>query len=85
MFLLRLLLVVHVWLLGGSGDLGSKVISTLIGAISNCKYSYLNCNPTVVSESHDPLSRVSEQQQASALGRRFHVHSSHADFVGSRS
>ena len=26
---------------GGSGDLVSKAISTLIGGISNCKYSYL--------------------------------------------
>ena len=31
--------------LGGSWDLVSKVISTLIGAISNYKYSYHNYNP----------------------------------------
>ena len=33
-------------LLGGSGDLVSKVISTLIGVISNYKYSYLSYNPS---------------------------------------
>ena len=33
-------------LLGGSWDLVSKVISTLIGVISNYKYSYLIYNPT---------------------------------------
>ena len=32
--------------LGGSWDLVSKVISTLIGVISNYKYSYLSYNPT---------------------------------------
>ena len=32
--------------LGGSGDLVSKVISTLIGVISNYKYSYLIYNPS---------------------------------------
>ena len=32
--------------LGGSGDLVSKVISTPIGVISNCKYSYLIYNPS---------------------------------------
>ena len=32
-------------LLGGSWDLVSKVISTLIGVISNYKYSYLVYNP----------------------------------------
>ena len=31
--------------LGGSWDLVSKVISTLIGVISNYKYSYLIYNP----------------------------------------
>ena len=33
-------------LLGGSGDLVSKVISPLIGVISNYKYSYLSYNPS---------------------------------------
>ena len=33
-------------LLGGSWDLVTKVISTLSGAISNCKYSYLSYNPS---------------------------------------
>ena len=33
-------------LLGGSGDLVSKVISPLIGVISNYKYSYLIYNPS---------------------------------------
>ena len=33
-------------LLGGSWDLVSRVISTLIGVISNYKYSYLNHNPS---------------------------------------
>ena len=42
-------------LLGGSGDLVSKVISTLIGVISNYKYSYLIYNPSYY-KSHDPLS-----------------------------
>ena len=32
--------------LGGSGDLVSKVISTLIGVISNYKHSYLIYNPS---------------------------------------
>ena len=32
--------------LGGSGDLVSKVISPLIGVISNYKYSYLIYNPS---------------------------------------
>ena len=32
-------------LLGGSWDLVSKVISTLIGVISNCNYSYPIYNP----------------------------------------
>ena len=44
-------------LLGGSGDLVSKVISTLIGFISTYKCSYLR---TLVTKSHDPLSRVDE-------------------------
>ena len=43
-------------LLGGSWDLVSKVISTLIGVISNYKYSYLFL--TLFTKSHDPLSRV---------------------------
>ena len=36
------------WVLKGSGDLVSKVISTLIGVIiiSTYKYSYLTYNPT---------------------------------------
>ena len=33
-------------LLGGSRDLVSKVISPLIGVISNYKYSYLIYNPS---------------------------------------
>ena len=33
-------------LLGGSWDLVSKVISTLIGVISSYKYSYHNYNPS---------------------------------------
>ena len=33
-------------LLGGSWDLVSKVISTLIGVISSYKYSYPNYNPS---------------------------------------
>ena len=33
-------------LLGGSWDLVSMVISTLIGVISNYKYSYHNNNPS---------------------------------------
>ena len=32
--------------LGGSGDLVSKVISPLIGVISNYMYSYLIYNPS---------------------------------------
>ena len=32
--------------LGGSGDLVSKVISPLIGVISNYKYRYLIYNPS---------------------------------------
>ena len=32
--------------LGGSWDLVSMVISTLIGVISNYKYGYLNNNPS---------------------------------------
>ena len=32
--------------LGGSEDLVSKVISTLIGVISNYRYSYLIYNPS---------------------------------------
>ena len=33
-------------LLGGSSDLVSRVISTLIGVISNYNYSYLTYNPS---------------------------------------
>ena len=33
-------------MLGGSWDLVSMVISTLIGLISNYKYSYLSNNPS---------------------------------------
>ena len=33
-------------ILGGSWDLVSRVISTLIGVVSNCNYSYLTCNPS---------------------------------------
>ena len=32
--------------LGGSGHIASKVTSTLIGVISNCKYSYRIYNPS---------------------------------------
>ena len=42
--------------LGGSGDLVSKVISPLIGVISN--YSIVTLFITLVTKSHDPLSRV---------------------------
>ena len=42
--------------LGGSWDLVSKVISTLIGLIVTYNYSYLICSPNF-SKSHDPLSR----------------------------
>ena len=45
----------HHKVLGGSGDLVSKVIRTLFGVISNYKYSYLIYN--LVTLSHDPLSR----------------------------
>ena len=41
-------------LLGGSWNLVSKVISTLIGVISNCKYSYLMYSLSY--QSHDPTS-----------------------------
>ena len=43
-------------LLGGSWDLVSMVISTLRGVISNYKYTYLL--KTLVTKSHDNLSRV---------------------------
>ena len=37
------------------------VISTLSGFIRNCKYSYLNHNPScLVAKYHDPLSAVNE-------------------------
>ena len=35
----------HPYILGGSWDLVSMVISTLIGVISNSKYSYHNNTP----------------------------------------
>ena len=35
----------HNFLLGGSWDLVSMVVSTLSGGISNYKYSYLNYSP----------------------------------------
>ena len=38
--------VASVEALGGSWDLVSKVISPLIGVISNYKYSYLSYNPS---------------------------------------
>ena len=43
--------------LGGSWDLASKVLSTLIGVIISYNYSYLiyNC---LVTKSHDPLSTL---------------------------
>ena len=34
------------FILGGSWDLVSKVLSTLIGVISSYKYNYLIYNPT---------------------------------------
>ena len=43
-------------LLGGSGDLVGKVISPLIGVISNYKYCYL-IFISLVTKSHDPLSK----------------------------
>ena len=36
----------RVTILGGSWDLVSKVIRTLIGVIGSCKYSYLTYNPS---------------------------------------
>ena len=39
-------------LLGGSWDLGSTVVSTLTGAISNYKYSYFIHRP-IVTKSHE--------------------------------
>ena len=44
-------------ILGGSWDLTSTVISTLLGVTSSCKYSYLIYNP-IVTKSHEPLSRI---------------------------
>ena len=44
---------VHEGVLGGSWDLVSKVISTLIGVIS-----IVTLTITLVTKSHDPLSRV---------------------------
>ena len=38
--------VLYYTLLGGSWDLVSRVISTLIGDISNYNYSYLTCDPS---------------------------------------
>ena len=43
--------------LGGSWDLVSTVISTLIGVISTYKCSYLNYNP--ITKSHEPVSVAS--------------------------
>ena len=37
---------VHVAILGGSWDLVSRVISTLVGVISNYNYSCLTYNPS---------------------------------------
>ena len=42
--------------LGGSGDLVSKVISPLIGVIGN--YSIVTLSITLVTKSHDPLSSL---------------------------
>ena len=47
------------WLLGGSWDLVSKVISTLIGVIS-----IVTLIITLVTKSHDPLSRSLAQLRA---------------------
>ena len=44
----------YLFLLGGSWDLVSKVISTLIGVIIKYNYSYLFI--TLITKSHDPLS-----------------------------
>ena len=52
-------------LLGGSGDLVSKVLSTFIGVRSTYKYDYLTYKPSYWS--HDPLSRV-ERVRASTVG-----------------
>ena len=44
----------YLFLLGGSWDLVSKVISTLIGVLTKYNYSYLFI--TLITKSHDPLS-----------------------------
>ena len=48
----------HLSVLGGSGDLVSKVISTSSGFISKYKYSYLKLFRTLITTSHDPLSKT---------------------------
>ena len=37
---------IYMYILGGSWDLVSRVISTLIGVISNYNYSFLTYNPS---------------------------------------
>ena len=39
-------MLIGVMILGGSWDLVSRVISTLIRVISRYNYGYLTCNPT---------------------------------------
>ena len=51
-------------LLGGSWDLVSTVTSTLIGAISKYKYSFLIYNLSY--KSHEPLSKSSSPKAVSA-------------------
>ena len=51
-------------LLGGSWDLASKLISTLIGVLS-----IVTLIITLVTKSHDPLSRVEMGVRASELHR----------------
>ena len=44
----------HERILGGTWDLVSRVISTLIGVVTRYNYSYLTYSP--ITKSHDPLS-----------------------------
>ena len=53
--------------LGGSWDLVSKVISTLSGLISNCKY-IVTVTITPVNKSHDPLSSLSSRTERVHVG-----------------
>ena len=54
-------------LLGGSWDLVSKDISTLIAATSTQKYGYLISNP--VPKSHDPLGNLQADPRKAAIGQ----------------